>query len=196
MLKYYLGRDLSERLHIPLSRWKRWSREFLPPDPLGGLQSGYARQYNVRDAFAVYLAGFLVSCPGFSIPAARRILHDLNGWLKRTVVARLEAAADAGETLPAAPQQVELIIVPVDDRPAPAFSYRIRTLVERSALAEEAAGIWQERYTEQVLQPGPPKRTAGYPVWRPRVDITSLTAHFFACLSDKNKSDDTKNKSI
>ena len=120
MLKYYLSRDLSERLHIPLSRWKRWSREFLPPDPLGGLQSGYARQYSVRDAFAVYWAGFLVSHLGFSIPEARRILNDLDGWLKRNVVSGFEAAADGLEMLPAAPQHVELIIIPVDERPGPA----------------------------------------------------------------------------
>ena len=33
----------------------------MPPDPLGGMQSGYARQYTVDDAFIVYLAGHLVN---------------------------------------------------------------------------------------------------------------------------------------
>ena len=187
MLKFYLNRDLADRLNIPLSRWKRWSREFLPPDPLGGLQSGYARQYNLRDAFAVYLGGFLVSGMGFSIPEARKILHDLNGWLKKNVIARYEAAADGNGAPSAAPPPMDLIVVPVDGRPSPVFSYRIRTLVERRALSEDEPALWQERYTEQVLKPGPSKRGACYPVWNPRVELSTLAGHFFACLSAKKK---------
>ena len=51
MIKFYTNRELSEKLSIGLSKWKRWSREFLPPDPLGGLQSGYARQYTQDPEF-------------------------------------------------------------------------------------------------------------------------------------------------
>ena len=79
---FYKSKELSERLGINLSKWKRWIREFLPPDPLGGLQSGYARQLNLRETFKVYLGGYLVSDLKFSLPQARTILFDLSPWLR------------------------------------------------------------------------------------------------------------------
>lgn len=81
---YYKSRYLSEKLFIKLAKWKRWSREFLDPDPLGGIQSGVARQFNLRDAFKVYLGGFLVSELKFTIPEAMTILTDLSPWLKES----------------------------------------------------------------------------------------------------------------
>ena len=84
MIKFYTNQELSRKLNISLARWKRWSREFLPPDPLGGLQSGYARQYNPDEAFAVLLGGYLVGDLKFTIPEARQILHDLHNWLLKS----------------------------------------------------------------------------------------------------------------
>ena len=83
MIKFYTNKELAQRFHINLSRWKRWSREFLPPDPLGGMQSGYARQYNPNEAFILYLAGHLVSGMKFSISEARQILSTLEPWLRQ-----------------------------------------------------------------------------------------------------------------
>jgi hypothetical protein len=80
MIKFYTNRDLSNRLGINLAKWKRWSREFLPPDPLGGMQSGYARQYHPDQAFTVFLGGHLVADLKFSIPEARHIMQDLKSW--------------------------------------------------------------------------------------------------------------------
>lgn len=84
MIKYFTNRELSNRLGVNLAKWKRWSREFLPPDPLGGMQSGYARQYHPDQAFTVYLGGYLVSDLKFTIPEAKQILQDLQGWLSET----------------------------------------------------------------------------------------------------------------
>ncbi|MBU0985830.1 MAG: hypothetical protein KKH68_01145 [Proteobacteria bacterium] len=81
MIKFFTNRELSDRLGIKLAKWKRWSREFLPPDPLGGMQSGYARQYNPDQAFTVFLGGHLVADLKFSIPEASQIIQDLNKWL-------------------------------------------------------------------------------------------------------------------
>ena len=81
MIKFFTNRELSDRLGIKLAKWKRWSREFLPPDPLGGMQSGYARQYNPDQAFTVFLGGHLVADLKFSIPEANQIIQDLNKWL-------------------------------------------------------------------------------------------------------------------
>lgn len=81
MIKFYTNKELSQAFQINLAKWKRWSREFLPPDPLGGLQSGYARQYNLNEAFRVFLGGHLVGDLKYSIPGARQILNDLHQWL-------------------------------------------------------------------------------------------------------------------
>jgi hypothetical protein len=81
MIKFFTNRELSKRLHINLAKWKRWSREFLPPDPLGGLQSGYARQYHPDQAFTVFWGGHLVADLKFSIPEARQMMQDLTPWL-------------------------------------------------------------------------------------------------------------------
>jgi hypothetical protein len=82
-LIYFQSKYLAEKFNINSAKWKRWSREFLPPDPLGGLRSGYARQFNYREAFCVFLAGYLVGTLKFSVPEAKQILSDLDGWLKK-----------------------------------------------------------------------------------------------------------------
>jgi hypothetical protein len=81
MIKFFTNRELSDKLSINLAKWKRWSREFLPPDPLGGMQSGYARQFNPDQAFTVFLGGHLVADLKFSIPEANQIIQDLNKWM-------------------------------------------------------------------------------------------------------------------
>ncbi|MDF1592859.1 MAG: hypothetical protein P1P89_15190 [Desulfobacterales bacterium] len=81
MLRFYTNRELSEKLGINLAKWKRWSRDLLPPDPLGGLQSGYARQYNPADAFTVYLGGHLIADLKYTVPESKQILTDLHEWL-------------------------------------------------------------------------------------------------------------------
>jgi len=82
MVKFYNNRELAEKFSVNLARWKRWSREFLPPDPLAGQQAGYARQYYIDHAFIIFLGGHLVSELGFSIPETRRILAKTNDWMK------------------------------------------------------------------------------------------------------------------
>jgi hypothetical protein len=81
MIKFFTNRELSKQLGINLAKWKRWSREFLPPDPLGGMQSGYARQYHPDQAFTVFLGGHLVGDLKFAIPEARQMMQDLKPWL-------------------------------------------------------------------------------------------------------------------
>jgi hypothetical protein len=81
MIQYFNSRDLSKKIGINLARWKRWSREFLPPDPLGGKQSGYARQYTLNEAFTVFLGGHLVGNLGLSMPEAKSILKYFGEWM-------------------------------------------------------------------------------------------------------------------
>ena len=81
MIKLYTNRELSEKLGINLAKWKRWSREFLPPDPLGGMQSGFARQYYFSDAFNVMLGGHLVGDLHFSVYETGKVIEALKDWL-------------------------------------------------------------------------------------------------------------------
>ena len=81
MARQFTNRQLAECFRVPLDRVKRWSREFLPPDPTAGRQCGRARTYDLDEAFTLYLAGYLVSELHFSIPDTRIILSDLGTWL-------------------------------------------------------------------------------------------------------------------
>jgi hypothetical protein len=78
---YYRSKELSRKLKINTAKWKRWVREFLPPDSLGGFQSGFARQFSLRDAFHVYLGGIIVGELKYSVPEAKKILTDLSSWI-------------------------------------------------------------------------------------------------------------------
>jgi hypothetical protein len=78
LLRFFTNRELSDKLLIPLAKWKRWAREFLPPDPLGGLQSGVARRYSVDQSLIVFVGGHLVSELKTTIPEARQIVADLH----------------------------------------------------------------------------------------------------------------------
>ena len=81
MIHYYTNRELAEKLEVNLARWKRWSRSFLPPDPLGGMQSGYARQYLFKDLFKVFLGGYLLGHLKLSVNESRKVLDDISPWL-------------------------------------------------------------------------------------------------------------------
>ncbi len=184
MLKFYLNRELSERLGIPLNRWKRWSREFLPPDPLGGLQSGYARQYSIRDAFHVYLAGYLVSATGFSIPEARLVLNDLKTWLKKNIIDNHEAGDERFSDRVKNPFNVELQIIPTRCNAPPSFSYRIRSLIECRSFARDDQTFYQETFMEEVIKPGESVNNGCYPTCPQKVDLSTLVSCFFKQLEN------------
>ena len=185
MIRFYSSRELSRQLKIPLNRWKRWSREFLPPDPLGGLQSGYARQFSPREAFIVYLGGFLVSGLGFSIPQARQVLKELSGWMKRKITDGhlIRHCGGNGRKPPARPHyQIHILGRTVASaRGNGNLAYRIREIEARRQAADGHPSQWQETYTETTLKPSVPADEDGYPPVRSLLDITEL-ADRFACL--------------
>jgi len=81
LIRLFSSKDLAHALGINPARWKRWTRDFLPPDPLAGRQSGFARQFYLNDAFQVYLAGVLVSDLQLAVHEARVVLEELNEHL-------------------------------------------------------------------------------------------------------------------
>ena len=54
------------------------------------MQSGYARQYAIDQAFTVFLGGYLVAELHFSIPEAKQIVQELDPWINRTKQLLLE----------------------------------------------------------------------------------------------------------
>lgn len=179
MLRYHSSRELSHLFQIPLNRWKRWSREFLPPDPLGGRQSGYARQFSTREAFIVYLGGFLVAGLGFSIPQARQIIKDLNGWLKKIVFdGHLFARRQGNTEKPEGQSRHEIDIMGqvVTSRGMNGkLAYRLREIAPRSRGAD---GRWIETYTAVNLKNQPDAPMGGYPAVRCLLNITDLVERF------------------
>ena len=149
---YFKSKYLADRLEINLAKWKRWAREFLDPDPLGGYQSGFARQFSFRDAFRVFLGGHLVGALNFTIPQARRILMDLHPWLKKKQVYTWPVPNDVP------PQHVRSRVYIFEADDGNGYGYAVRKVAQQSTPREdglheevfalELIGLSMERYAE------------------------------------------------
>ena len=157
MIKFYLNKELSQAFRVNHAKWKRWSREFLPPDPLGGLQSGYARQYNLDEAFTVYLGGHLVGELKYTIPESRQILSDLHEWLIDHKFYFNFAGDSDPAKLPTHPVQNYRIAIIRHDIPGgriSGFSYWVKAILSVDSIQLGDEQILQERYQESFI--GPP----------------------------------------
>jgi hypothetical protein len=154
MIKFYTNRELSQKLEINLAKWKRWSREFLPPDPLGGLQSGYARQFNPNEAFAVYLGGHLVADLKFTIPEAKKILQDLNKWLvDRGFQFDTKGNAESKEGVESLIKRYRIFIIRYQGAPEneKELCYIIRGLISNRPVEHMGFQVMEERYLETSI---------------------------------------------
>lgn len=138
---YLNSKELSKKLGINLAKWKRWSREFLDPDPLGGFQSGYPRQFSTKDAFRVFLGGCLVADLKFTIPETRQILSDLHVWLKKKQMYSLPVKDTEATT-----EFHQIYIYHLDQGK---FGYAIRHMTRQSSSKEE--GLWQEHFELELI---------------------------------------------
>jgi hypothetical protein len=132
MIHYYTNREISEKLEINLARWKRWSRFFLPPDPLGGMQSGFARQYAFKDLFKVYLGGHLLSHLKLSVPDSQQVLNDLSPWMKKNGFLELNGANGAATQISGQSNGYRIYFCPVRAsgiKKGSGFCYLIRKIV-------------------------------------------------------------------
>ena len=69
---------LSEKLGIPLYRFRRWTKELLPPDPVATRRGGVARQLTLNEGFRVYLGGLMVgSDPSFTFRIIRLLMNPI-----------------------------------------------------------------------------------------------------------------------
>ncbi len=184
-MKFYTNRELADNLSINLAKWKRWSREFLPPDPLGGMQSGYTRQYSIDDAFKVYLGGHLVSALKYTIPEAKIILHDLQEWMAGVGIYQnfgreLENSSGPLTTI----KRYKIFINPqpaVSGQPID-FRYSIRGIIADTTVRHHSILVRQERYIETLIpsqgNEGAVSEMAAVKV----INITAVLRQFVECL--------------
>ena len=154
MIRFFTNRELSQIFSTNLAKWKRWSREFLPPDPLGGLQSGYARQYNLDEAFTVFLGGHLVGDLKFTIPESRQILHDLEQWLlDHEFYFDFSGKANSRVKSPQPVQYYQIAILCANDPDAATseLAYQIKAIITSEPVTYKGVSLRQERYIESSI---------------------------------------------
>ena len=169
MIRFYLNRELATRLGFKLSRWKRWSREFLPPDPLGGLQSGFARQYSLREAFQVYLGGHLVADLKLSIPETKIILEDLKEWVTNQYFSYPLPEKQSSVQTSVKEYRIYIFMNLESTQTVQEHAYMIRRVIDQERLHGKGARIVTERYIENWLKEGEPvaepDRSDNVPYW-------------------------------
>lgn len=176
MIKLLNNRDLAESLGINLARWKRWSREFLAPDPLAGKQAGYARQYYLNDAFTVFLGGCFVAELGFSIPDARMILADIDHWLNEKGC-RGDARGKT-KTMTGLDEKVQNHTVNIICQGGEIIGYRLVGTIADEAGDLDGYGVRKSIYTQETIRKkeSNPSR-AGFETEK-TVHLTSLLQSF------------------
>ncbi len=186
MIKFYTNRELSQKLKINLARWKRWSREFLPPDPLGGMQSGYARQYTIDNAFTVYLCGHLVGELKYTIPEAKKILEDLKKWLKNNdFYINTENVGKNGKSAKDMVKEYIIFIVQENDlkNSYGSFSYRIRGIISNLQVKYNEYRVREERYIEEYVPIDKRNKIDNNIESEKMLKITKIHRYFKICLN-------------
>ncbi len=189
MIRFFTNRELSKKLGINLAKWKRWSREFLPPDPLGGLQSGYARQYNPAEAFTVYLGGHLISDLKYTVPECRQILEDLNGWLHRSGFFFEPAKSDSNRNIHTIVEAYQIFIQSIPGTPQNQFRfcYLIRGVLSSGQTEFKGFPAREEFFYETVLPNAIPDISPPH-MWTivKILNITAIHNRFLTALNLKN----------
>ncbi|UCH21933.1 MAG: hypothetical protein JSU83_01345 [Deltaproteobacteria bacterium] len=186
MIKFYTNRELAQKLGINLAKWKRWSREFLPPDPLGGMQSGFARQYSIDDAFKVFLGGHLVSTIKFTIPEAKKILEDLRQWLKSMGIYQNSSAAPKLKDIPDV--VVKRYVIFIYQQPSFSgqtidFFYAVRGIISDIPVEHEASGVREQRYIELLIPTQKNIRAVSEAAEVKILNITAVLQQFIEALN-------------
>jgi hypothetical protein len=192
MIKFYTNKELAQKFNVNLARWKRWSREFLPPDPLGGLQSGYARQFNPDEAFTVVLGGHLVGDLKFTIPDARRIVYDLQQWLvDHDFYFDFSGIAKSTKkpVLPVKNYHIVIIRNPNADHSDSRFSYVSRGILADESIDLHGEQVRQTRFTESSIGNGKDTADLNYSPSYRVLNISVLRNRFLSALQDNLPTD-------
>jgi len=140
------ARQISSFLNVKLATWKRWSREFLPPDPKARMRSGQTRFFSLDQAFEVYLGAHLVSLLKFSIPEAREILGGLKQWLRKNGV--YPETSDANSEAMRRRQQLQVIIHQKEDG---SFRYESKHTVSVKPTTGRGTNVVEEVYEQEWI---------------------------------------------
>ena len=189
MVKLYTNRELAEKLGINLAKWKRWSREFLPPDPLGGMQSGFARQYYFSDAFNVMLGGHLVGDLHFSVYEAGRIIGDLKDWLKERGFYQFPNESVDGRLLDSNITNYKIYIQSnfKSKKEKTVFTYRLRGIISNKPVLHNGIEAREERYVETVIGAANSKAVVGSLTVEKILKISGLYTYFVGKLGYEKK---------
>jgi hypothetical protein len=183
-------------LGINLAKWKRWSREFLPPDPLGGMQSGYARQYNLGEAFITALGGHLVGHLKYSVPEARQIIQDLKNWLRAHNFLAMGTNGKSIGDDPDQPIDSYRVYILKDRRSTGAdlrFGYVLRGYLAGNDITgrylrfkEESLALQGEQFVQWCLNCTETPEVLVTSPWARLLNLSRLYQHFFRCLTDES----------
>jgi len=149
------------------------------------MQSGYTRQYSIDDAFKVFLGGHLVSAMKYTIPDAKKILHDLQEWL--TGVGIYQNSGRDLENITGPVTSVERYIIFIQPQPAVSgqpidFLYSIRGIIADTTVQHKAILVRQERYIETLIPPQENKRSVSEALGVRVLNITAVLKQFGECL--------------
>ena len=187
MIKFFTAKELSQKFNVNLARLKRWSREFLPPDPLGGLQSGYARQFNPDEAFTVILGGHLVGDLKLTIPDARQIIQDLNEWLAEHEFFFNFSGRDNSPPKKAGPAkhyQIAIIKKKITGAADSGFIYQVRGIIADDVIDLHGQQIRQLHFTESCIGSDLSEPAPFYTESHRVLNISALRDRFLSTLAE------------
>ncbi len=123
---------------------------------------------------------------GFSIPQARQVIRELNGWMKKKMLdGHLIRRGAANGDRRKAGLRYEIHIL---ERPAGAahnpdrLSYRVREVERRERVTAGQPSRWQEAYTEAEINSTSDHGEGGYPPVCHLLAITDLADRFASLL--------------
>jgi hypothetical protein len=154
------------------------------------MQSGYTRQYSIDDAFKVFLGGHLVSTLKYTIPEAKKILHDLQKWLAGVGIYQNSGSDRINNAGPRTAVQRYIIFIrpqsSVSGQPI-SFLYNIRGIIADTTVQHKAILVRQERYIETLIPPRENERAVSKALGMKMLNITAVLQLFVECLDIPNR---------
>jgi hypothetical protein len=138
------ARQASAFFGVKLATWKRWSREFLPPDRKARMRSGRTRLLSLDQAFQVFLGAHLVSFLRYSIPEARDIMAGLKTWFLKNGIFPGASGADPEGRM----KRLQIIIHEKDDG---TFCCESKYIVSVKPSTGKRSNVIEEVYEQEWL---------------------------------------------
>lgn len=177
MLKNITSSLLSKKTNIPHTKIKRYVREFLPPDLKATIQSGYTREFDIDEAFKVYIGAYLVSFFKFTLHEAKNIISDITPWMVEKGYSPLTKWNERKELDRMKSDGVELWDIMIMEIASGGFAYTAKGVYKHTTAIENGRKMHIEKYFIEAIKP---EETTGYlPVTTRILEISFLTRTFF-----------------